>query len=169
MISECVYRSDFGWDNFWISGLSKTDCPPPSGWASSDQLKAWLDKSLRKHFLSLYLFKLDHLPTLDLDLDWKLQPSRFSGFGLLLKKKKKVSSPPQRHYYLLLCIITLLGWYCSIFIITWINSYIFEYKAYYNYIGPAQIIQPNFLILKFLIISVKSLLPYKVIFTKSKT
>ena len=89
MISECVYRSDFGWDNFWISGLSKTDCPPPSGWASSDQLKAWLDKSLRKHFLSLYLFKLDHLPTLDLDLDWKLQPSRFSGFGLLLKKKKK--------------------------------------------------------------------------------
>ena len=85
MISECIYRSDFGWDNFWVSGLSKTDCPPPSGWVSSNQLKAWLDKSLRKHFLSLYLFKLDHLPTLDLDLDWKLQPSMFSGFGLLLE------------------------------------------------------------------------------------
>ena len=85
MISECVYRGDFGWDNFWISGLSKTDCPPPSGWASSNQLKAWLDKNLRKYFLSLYLFKLDHPPTLDLDLDWKLQPSMFSGFGLLLE------------------------------------------------------------------------------------
>ena len=131
MISEWVHRSVFGWDYFWISGQSKADCPPPNEWASSSQLKAWLDKSLRKHFLSVSV-QARSSPTFGFKYGLGITAFQFLRFWIITKA-------------------SLLGLYCSVFIITWVNSYIFEYKDCYSYIGPAQIIQPNFLILKSLI------------------